>query len=68
MLRFYRFYEQRNKVRLLCLECKPGTRWLWLTHFQVKMPENGTKNILRDKQARNTERLIFLDLKVLTNR
>ena len=33
--------------------------------FQVKTPENGTKNIFRDKQTTNKVLLMFLDVKVL---
>ena len=37
-------------------------------HFQVKMPENGRKNIFRDKERRNKVALMFLGAKVLTER
>ena len=36
--------------------------------FQVKIPENGRKNIVRDKQRTNNVAPIFLDVKVLTER
>ena len=36
--------------------------------FHVIMQENGRKNIFRDKQTRNKVPLMFLDLKVLTER
>ena len=36
-------------------------------YFQVKMQENGTKNIFRDKQTTNKVALIFLDVKVLSH-
>ena len=35
-------------------------------HFQVKMPENGTKNIFREKQTINKVPLMFLDVKGFT--
>ena len=35
-------------------------------HFKVKMPENGGKNIFKDKQATNKVLLMFLDANVLT--
>ena len=34
-------------------------------HFQVKIPENGTKNIFREKQTINKV-LMFLDVKGFT--
>ena len=34
-------------------------------HFEVKMPQNGRKNIFRDKQTKNKVPLMFLDVKVL---
>ena len=37
-------------------------------YFQVKIQENGRKNIVRDKRRRNNVALIFLDVKVLTER
>ena len=37
-------------------------------HFQIKMPENRSKNIFRGKQGRNQVPLMFLDVKVLTGR
>ena len=37
-------------------------------YFQVKIPENGRKNIFRDKQPTNKVKLIFFDVKVLTER
>ena len=36
-------------------------------HFQVKMLENGRKNIFRDKQTREKESLFF-DVEVLRER
>ena len=33
-------------------------------HFQVKIPENGTKNIFREKQTIN--KVLFLDVKGFT--
>ena len=35
-------------------------------YLQVKMPENGTKNIFREQQTRNKVPLVVLDVKVLT--
>ena len=37
-------------------------------YSQVKMQENGTKNILREKQTRKKVPRMFLDVKVLTLR
>ena len=37
-------------------------------HLQVKMIENGKKNISREKQTINKVPLMFLDVKVLTER
>ena len=37
-------------------------------HFQFKIPENGRKNIFRDKETTNMVPLMFLDVKVLTER
>ena len=37
-------------------------------HLQVKMPGNGGRNIFRDKQTTNKIALMFLDVKVLTER
>ena len=37
-------------------------------HSEVKMPQNGTKDIFRDKQTRNKEPLMFLDAKVLAEK
>ena len=34
-------------------------------HFQVKMRENGSKKIFREKQTTNKGLLLFLDFKVL---
>ena len=34
-------------------------------HFQVKMPENGRKNIFREKETTNKVPLMFLDVKCL---
>ena len=53
-------YKQRNKVCLVHLERK--------LQFQVKMPENGTKNIFREKKTANKEPVMFLDIKLLTGR
>ena len=37
-------------------------------YLQVKMPENGRKNIFRNKEITNKVPLMFLDVKVLTER
>ena len=37
-------------------------------YLQVKMPENGRKNVFSDKQTTNKLPLIFLDAKVLTQK
>ena len=41
---------------------------VWLMHFQIKMRENGRKNMFREKQTTNKLPLMFLDVKVLTER
>ena len=35
-------------------------------HFQVKMLENGTKNIFKDKETTKKLPLMFFDVKVIT--
>ena len=35
-------------------------------HFQLRMPENGTEKIFRDKKRTNNVPLMILDVKVLT--
>ena len=37
-------------------------------YLQVKMPENGRKNVFRDKQTRRKVPVMFLDVKVVTER
>ena len=37
-------------------------------HFQVKLAENGKKNILRDNETTNKAPLMFLDVKILAER
>ena len=37
-------------------------------NFEVKMPQNGRKNIFRDKQTTKKVPLIFLDVQVVTQR
>ena len=37
-------------------------------HFKVEMEETATKNIFRNKRTANKVSLIFLDVKVLTER
>ena len=37
-------------------------------HFQVKMQKNERKNIFRDKKSTKKVPLMFLDVKVLTER
>ena len=36
--------------------------------FQLKKPQNGSKNIFRDKQTTNKTSLMFLDIKEVTER
>ena len=64
-------YKQRNKVPLVCLECKlqhDRHEWIEWMNFEVKMPQNGRKNIFRDKQTTKKVPLIFLDVQVVTER
>ena len=35
-------------------------------HFEVRMQENGRKNIFKDKPTKNKAPLMFLDVEVLT--
>ena len=44
------------------------TRQVWFMYFQVESPENGTKNIFRDKQTTKKVPLMFLDVKVVKER
>ena len=37
-------------------------------NFEVKMPQNGRKNIFRDKQTTKKVPLTFLDVQVVTER
>ena len=37
-------------------------------YLESRMPQNGKKNVLRDKQTTKKVPLMFLDLKVLTER
>ena len=37
-------------------------------HFLTELTENGTKNIFREKEARNKVPLMFLDVKVIGER
>ena len=41
---------------------------LWFMHFKLKTPENGGKNILEEEQITNKRPLMFLDVKVPTER
>ena len=43
-------------------------REVWLMHFQIKIAENGRKNIFRGKQTVNKIPPMFLDVKVLGER
>ena len=61
-------YKQRKKDCLMYLQSKTPSRSLCLIHFQVKMPENGRNKIYRDKQTTNKVPLMFLDVKLLTER
>ena len=56
--------KERNKVCFRYVEFKPQ---VCLMNFQVKMTDNGRKNMFRDKQRTN-KRPQFLHLKVLTER
>ena len=40
----------------------------WLMHFQVKMVDEGRKNMFRDNQVTNKGPPMFLYLKLLTER
>ena len=44
------------------------TKYVLLIHFQVKISENGRKNLFRDKQTTNKVPLMLLDVKVLPER
>ena len=44
------------------------TKYVLLIHIQVKISENGRKNIFRDKQTTNKVPLMLLDVKVLPER
>ena len=44
------------------------TTSVWLMRFQLKKPENGRKNIFRHKETTNNTPLMFLDVKVHTER
>ena len=61
-------YKQGNKVCLVYLEPQLEPDRSCLLDFQVKMQENGRKNIFRDKQRRNKVLMMFLDIKVLRER
>ena len=37
-------------------------------YLQVKMPENGTKNVFREMETGKNEQLKVVDVKVLTER
>ena len=37
-------------------------------YFKVAIPENGTKNIFKDKQTAKKVPLMYLDVKVVTER
>ena len=37
-------------------------------YVQVKMPENGTKNVFRELETTKNQQLKFVDVKVLTER
>ena len=45
-----------------------GTGDVCLIYLQVKMPQNGRKNVFRDKQIKNKVPLLFLHAKLLTER
>ena len=58
-------YKQRSKVRLEYLE-RTLQQDSYLSHFKVKMPENGRHNIFRDDQIMNKAPLIFSVVQVPT--
>ena len=58
-------HKQRNKVCFLYL----NTGKVWSMDFQIKVPENGRKNIFREFQTTNNDAVdTFLDIKELTER
>ena len=52
-------YKQRNKVCLEFLKYKLLRRWLLFIDFHVKMTENGTKNMFKEKETTNKVPLMF---------
>ena len=44
------------------------TRQVWFMYFQVESPENGTKNIFKDKQTTKKVPLMFSDVKFVLER
>ena len=53
---------------LVYLRCELKQLYVWLVHFEVKMPPKRRKNIFTDYELTKKEPLMFLDLKVLTER
>ena len=63
----FRSYQQRYRVFLLYLEKKLQEKGL-VDAFEYKVPENPRKSIFKAKQTTKNTSLMFLDLKVLTER
>ena len=58
--------KQQGVVHVFKMET--ATAQVWLMYLQVKMPENGTKNVFREMKTRKNEQLKVVDVKVLTER
>ena len=61
-------YKQRNKMCSVVSTVETATEKVWWTHFQDNAPENSRKKIFRVYQTKNKIPLMFLDVKVLTER
>ena len=44
------------------------TRYVWFMQFEVEMAENGRRKLFRKEQTTNKVPLIFLDVKLLTEK
>ena len=64
ILRFQMF-STKKKVALGLVRMENATRQAQLMHFQVKIPEHGTKKISRDKQTTKNVLQISFDVKAL---
>ena len=51
--------ERKRWAVLRVFRVKSAKRYEWPLHFEVKMPENGRKNIFSDKQTTNNIPLVF---------